>query len=235
MALLPMMQGTSVLVVSDGSANDELSGTGVHVTVQNDVTSAARELQTTEVHLALLRGPLRGWSTSESVRALRKLAPIPVLVVNDEGESARLELFEAGADEVVTSACSSKELAVRVAALVRRSGRISSRRLIERGALKLDAGAQSAAWSGTPLGLTGYEFSLLRVLAEDAGRAVSREELMERAKGSVDESFERSIDVHVCRLRAKLARFDGASRLLKTVRGVGYMLENPPDAVPQCA
>lgn len=235
MPLLPMMQGTSVLVVTDGSTTDALSECGLQVTIQNDVTSAARALQTTEVHLAVLRGPLRGWSTGESVRALRKLAPIPMLVVSDENEAARLELFDAGADDVVTSSCSPRELAVRAAALVRRSGRISSRRLIERGALKLDAGAQVAAWSGTPLGLTGYEFALLRVLAEDAGRAVSREELMERAKGSVDESFERSIDVHVCRLRAKLARFDGAARLLKTVRGVGYMLENPAEAVSQCA
>lgn len=235
MALLPVPHGTSALVVTDGQPDDVLNSTGLQVLFESDIAGATRTLQTVEIHLTLIRGPLRSWSTVEACRALRKIAPIPLLVVSDEGEALRLEAFDAGADDVVTSACPASELRTRAAALLRRSSRSSSRRLIELGALRLDAGAQTAAYAGTPLGLTGYEFSLLRVLAEDVGRAVSRETLMERAKGSVDESFERSIDVHVCRLRAKLSRFAGASRLLKTVRGVGYMLEEVPAAAPQAA
>jgi DNA-binding response OmpR family regulator len=77
---------------------------------------------------------------------------------------------------------------------------------------------------GRELPLTGYEFDLLRALAERAGRILSREQLMELAKGSAEEAFDRSIDVHVSRLRQKLGDDPKRPRLIKTVRGAGYLL-----------
>ena len=80
-----------------------------------------------------------------------------------------------------------------------------------------------ATLEGRELPLTGYEFTLLRVLAERAGRILSREQLLELAKGNAEESFDRSIDVHISRLRQKLGDDAKAPRMLKTVRGVGYL------------
>ena len=81
-----------------------------------------------------------------------------------------------------------------------------------------------ATLEGRELGLTTYEFTLLRILAERAGRVLGREQLIDLVRGSAEESFDRSIDVHVSHLRQKLGDDPRNPRLLKTVRGVGYML-----------
>ena len=81
-----------------------------------------------------------------------------------------------------------------------------------------------AAWRGSPLALTTYEFMLLAALAERAGRVMSREGLVELVRGSPDEAFDRSIDVHISHLRQKLGDDPRNPAFLKTVRGVGYML-----------
>jgi two-component system, OmpR family, response regulator len=88
----------------------------------------------------------------------------------------------------------------------------------------VDPGARRATLDGRELALTGYEFDLLKALADRAGRVLSREQLMELARGSAEESFDRSIDVHVSRLRQKLGDDPKRPRLLKTVRGAGYVL-----------
>ncbi len=82
----------------------------------------------------------------------------------------------------------------------------------------------SATVRGVPVPLTTFEFALLRVLAERAGRVLSREQLLTLVHGAADEAFDRSIDVHVSRLRHKLEDDPRSPRLLKTIRGVGYML-----------
>jgi DNA-binding response OmpR family regulator len=97
------------------------------------------------------------------------------------------------------------------------------------GALVLDPAERTARFRGRELGLTSYEFSLLLALAERAGRVLSREQLMELAKGSIEESFDRSIDVHVSRLRQKLGDDPRRPALIKTVRGVGYQYAREAD------
>jgi two-component system response regulator RstA len=92
------------------------------------------------------------------------------------------------------------------------------------GELELDAGRMQATLAGAPLDLTSHEFRLLYALAEQAGRPLSRERLLDRLhKGGAEEAFERSIDVHVSRLRRKL----GDPGMLRTVRGEGYLLATP--------
>ena len=86
----------------------------------------------------------------------------------------------------------------------------------------------TATLAGKALALTTFEFALLRVLAERAGRVLSRDQLLELLHGSADEAFDRSIDVHVSRLRSKLGDDPRNPHRLKTVRGVGYVLT--PDA-----
>jgi two-component system, OmpR family, response regulator len=81
-----------------------------------------------------------------------------------------------------------------------------------------------ATLDGRPLQLTAYEWTVLRAMAERAGRVLSRQQLLDLAKGAADGGFDRSIDVHICRLRDKLGDNPRCPRIIKTVRGAGYML-----------
>lgn len=98
------------------------------------------------------------------------------------------------------------------------------RDLIRVGALELAPREYAATLAGRPLPLTTSEFVLLRVLAERAGRVLTREQLLDLTKGSSEEAFDRSIDAHVSRLRQKLGDDPKQPRLLRTVRGAGYVL-----------
>jgi DNA-binding response OmpR family regulator len=95
---------------------------------------------------------------------------------------------------------------------------------IKAGAIMLDPASARVTISGREIALTGYEFALLKALAERAGRVLSREQLLDLAKGSAEEAYDRSIDVQISRLRQKLGDDARQPRYLKTIRGMGYML-----------
>src|SRR6185312_11800639 len=95
---------------------------------------------------------------------------------------------------------------------------------LEVGDLVVDATTMTSTMRGQRLALTTYEFALLKALAERAGRVLGREQLLEIVRGSADDAFDRSVDVHVSRLRHKLEEDPRNPRFLKTIRGVGYML-----------
>jgi DNA-binding response OmpR family regulator len=141
-------------------------------------------------------------------------------------EADRVLGLEGGADDYVSKPFSSRELLARIRAQARRARGKAGPALqrVEVGDIVVDAARMTATLAGTPLPLTTFEFALLRVLAERAGRVLSREQLLELLHGSADEAFDRSIDVHVSRLRQKLGDDPRSPRLLKTVRGVGYVL-----------
>jgi len=141
-------------------------------------------------------------------------------------ESDRVLGLELGADDYITKPFSSPELLARIRAVVRRSrGRVGpSTEVIKIGRLQVDPGAQRATMDGNEIDLTGYEFALLRVLAERAGRVLGREQLLELAHGNAEEAFDRSIDGHISRIRRKLGDDPRHPRLLKTIRGSGYVL-----------
>ncbi|HEY2514405.1 MAG TPA: response regulator transcription factor, partial [Polyangiaceae bacterium] len=134
--------------------------------------------------------------------------------------------LEGGADDYVSKPFSSRELLARIRAQARRGRGLTGPRTprIEVGDLVVDAATMSATMRGEALGLTTFEFSLLRALAERAGRVLSREQLLQLVHGAADEAFDRSIDVHVSRLRHKLQDDPRNPKLLKTIRGIGYML-----------
>jgi len=137
----------------------------------------------------------------------------------------RARWLEHGADDCLSYPCENAELWARLRASVRRSplgDKVSH--TLRVGSLVLSPQQRTAEIGGRPLSLTTCEFALLAALAERAGQVLGREQLMEIAKGSAELAFERSIDVQVSRLRAKLQDDSRQPQILKTVRGAGYVL-----------
>ena len=200
-------------------------GIVTHVISRGDV--AVQEITRIRPDVVLLDLMLPGLDGLEVCRRLRERMDVPVIVLTARTEEAdRVLGLEGGADDYVLKPFSSRELLARVRAHARRhKGLVGPRaHRIEVGPLTVDASTMSATLHGKPLALTTYELSLLRVLAERAGRVLGREQIMELVKGNADDAFDRSIDVHISRLRAKLGDDPRQPRLLKTVRGVGYVL-----------
>jgi DNA-binding response OmpR family regulator len=208
-----------------------LKGHGVEVLVCGDGASALQEARRTRFDVVLLDLMLPGRSGLQVCRELRERSDVPILVLTARGEEAdRVLGLELGADDYLTKPFSPRELLARIQAQVRRArGQAGpAARPIAVGELLLDPPALRATLGGRELLLTAYEFHLLRALAERAGHVVSRERLLELVRGSAEEAFDRSIDVHISRLRAKLGDDPKRPRLLKTVRGAGYQLVPTP-------
>jgi DNA-binding response OmpR family regulator len=143
----------------------------------------------------------------------------------------RARWIENGADDCVSEPCDSQELLARLRASLRRQhpSHFSSH-VLQVGPLRLWRRERTVTLDGRSLDLTTCEFALLATLAEHAGEVLGREALLEFCKGSAEQAFERSVDVQISRLRAKLGDNPRRPRLLKTVRGLGYILVAEPGA-----
>jgi DNA-binding response OmpR family regulator len=160
-------------------------------------------------------------------RELRGRRDVPVIMVTARSEEAdRVRGLETGADDYLVKPFSARELLARMRAVVRRArGQAGpSSQPVRVAGLVLDPRSLCATLDGRLLPLTAYEFALLKALAERAGQVLSREQLLDLARGNAEEAFDRSIDVHISRLRHKLGDDPRQPRLLKTVRGAGYLL-----------
>ena len=222
---------TALLVEDDARlaalTRDYLEGHGVVVTVASDGRRGLAEALARRYDVVLLDLLLPELPGLEVCRQLRARSDVPIVVLTARGEEAdRVMGLELGADDYLAKPFSPRELLARIRAVVRRArGQVGpGLEVVRVGELVVDAGARTATYRGEVVPLTSYEFSLLKALAERAGRVLSREQLMEIAKGNAEESFDRSIDVHVSRLRHKLGDDPKRPRLLKTVRGAGYVL-----------
>jgi DNA-binding response OmpR family regulator len=204
-----------------------LESHGVSVTLAEDGPKGLAAVLRERPDVVLLDLMLPGMDGVEVCRQIRARASMPILMVTARAEEAdRVLGLEGGADDYVVKPFSSRELLARIRANVRRAeGRVGPKaEEVRVGGLTLDSGAMRATLDGNDLALTTYEFMLLFSLAERAGRVMSREQLVDLVRGSPDEAFDRSIDVHISHLRQKLGDDPKNPRLLKTVRGLGYML-----------
>jgi two-component system OmpR family response regulator len=204
-----------------------LGKNGIDVTTVGDGEGGLDATQHSRFDVVLLDLMLPGKGGLETCRDLRTRSDVPIIVLTARGEEAdRVMGLEMGADDYLAKPFSPRELLARIRALLRRArGQAGPpTRKVRVGTLEIDPGSMRATLSGRELPLTSYEFNLLRVLAERAGRVLSREQLMELAKGTSEESFDRSIDVLISRLRGKLGEDPKRPRFLKTIRGAGYML-----------
>ena len=200
-------------------------GVEVFLVARGDL--AASEVLRVRPDVVLLDLMLPGEGGLEVWRRLRERVDVPIIMVTARTEEAdRVMGLEGGADDYVSKPFSSRELLARIRAQARRSrGKTGPRSpRVEVGPLVVDATTMTATIHGEPLSLTTFEFALLRVLAERAGRVLSREQLLLLVHGAADEAFDRSIDVHVSRVRHKLGDDPRSPKLLKTIQGVGYML-----------
>jgi DNA-binding response OmpR family regulator len=221
-----------VLLVEDDRkladlTREYLTGHGISVTHVADGKVGLEEALRGRFDAVLLDLMLPGMDGLTVCRELRARSDVPILVLTARGEEAdRVMGLELGADDYLAKPFSPRELLARLRAVTRRAkGKAGPpTTAVKVGRLALDPSSRRALLDGRELALTGYEFDLLRALAERAGRVLSREQLMELAKGSAEEAFDRSIDVHVSRLRQKLGDDPKRPGLIKTVRGAGYML-----------
>jgi DNA-binding response OmpR family regulator len=221
-----------VLLVEDDTRLAQLTARylethGVLVTVASDGIEGQAEALRRQYDCVVLDLMLPGRDGIEVTRELRARTDVPIVMVTARGEEAdRVLGLEVGADDYVTKPFSPRELLARIRATVRRTrGQAGpAQQTIQVGGLSLDPARMTVTLDGKAIEVTAYEFSILRALASRPGRVLSREQLLDVAKGSAELSFDRSIDVHVSRLRAKLGDDSRNPKLLKTVRGVGYLL-----------
>ncbi len=221
-----------VLLVEDdlrlaSLTKEYLEGHGVAVVHVSDGRRGQEEALGGKYDAVLLDLMLPGRDGLDVCREVRARSDVPIVVLTARGEEAdRVMGLELGADDYVAKPYSPRELLARIRAVVRRAkGRAGpSREAVRVGTLEVDPAARRVTLAGREIALTGYEFALLLALARRAGRVLSREQLMELARGSAEDAFDRSIDVHVSRLRQKLGDDPKHPRLIKTVRGAGYVL-----------
>jgi two-component system, OmpR family, phosphate regulon response regulator OmpR len=169
----------------------------------------------------------------EICRRIRAGSGLPVLMLTAKGEETdRIVGLELGADDYLPKPFSPRELAARLKAILRRtrgSDALPPADVLRYGSLEIDRGQRCVRVEGSERALTGYQFSLLLTLAENAGRVLSRERLMELTKGEELEAFDRSIDVHVSRIRAAIEADPRHPRRIITLRGAGYIFARNQD------
>ncbi len=199
----------------------------IDVTLVTRGDQAVTEVLRVRPDVVLLDLMLPGTDGVEVCRQLRQKSDVPIIMVTARTEEAdRVIGLEGGADDYVAKPFQSRELVARIRAQARRgrgeTGPKAER--LELGSLVIDAATMTVAVEGKPVTLTSNEFALLHALAQRAGRVLAREQLLQMLHGAADEAFDRSIDVVVSRVRQKIEPDPRNPRILKTIRGVGYML-----------
>ncbi len=224
---------TRVLVVEDEeSFSDALSymlrREGYEVEVADTGPAALTTFDRTGADLVLLDLMLPGLSGTEVCRELRNRSKVPIIMVTArDTEVDKVVGLELGADDYVTKPFSSRELIARVRAVLRRGGEpeemITS--TVEAGPVRMDVERHVVSVDGHQVSMPLKEFDLLELLLRNAGRVLTRGQLIDRVWGSDYVGDTKTLDVHVKRLRAKIEPDPGNPKYLVTVRGLGYKFE----------
>lgn len=224
---------TRVLVVEDEeSFSDALSfmlrREGYEVGIATDGTEALAEFDRHGADLVLLDLMLPGISGTEVCRTLRQRSTVPIIMVTaKDGEVDKVVGLELGADDYVTKPFSSRELVARIRAVLRRKGEPEDLlpSVLEVGPIRVDVDRHVVVVRGVTVAMPLKEFDLLEMLMRNAGRVLTRSQLIDRVWGSDYVGDTKTLDVHVKRLRAKIEEDPSQPRILQTVRGLGYKIE----------
>ena len=206
-----------------------LSGHGLQVETAADARAGLAAVEGIEPDAVVLDVMLPDLDGFEVCRRIRATSEVPVLMLTARGdETDRVVGLELGADDYLPKPFSPRELLARLRAITRRgrqrtSGREVTPDVLRFGDLEVDHGARQARVGGEDRPLTSHQFEILSALARNAGRVLSREQIMDAVRGEALEAFDRSIDVHVSRIRAAIEDDPRHPRRIVTVRGVGYV------------
>lgn len=219
-----------ILIVEDEPAIRELVGvnlrhSGYEVMQAPDAQSAQAQIGTLMPDLIILDWMLPdvpGIDLAKRLRQDSRTRTLPILLLTARAqESDKLSGFDAGVDDYLTKPFSPRELLARIKALLRRSGTDAAEDPIEIAGLRLEPDAFRVTAGGVQVGLSPTEFKLLSYFMRNADRVLSRAKLLDKVWGDQVYVEERTVDVHIRRLRLALAT-SGHDRLIETVRGGGY-------------
>jgi DNA-binding response OmpR family regulator len=223
----------SVLLVDDDEVlasmvSEYLSGYGLTLDWAKDAEDALRELERKPFDVVVLDVMLPGLDGFGLLPRLRAVSNVPVLMLTARGEDTdRIVGLELGADDYLTKPFNPRELLARLRALVRRERRTvgpeSQEATLRFGRLSIDRARRTVELEGEPRDLTGYQFDLLVALADNAGKVMTRDELLRHVRGTGLEPFDRGVDVHISRIRAAVEDDPKVPRRILTIRGVGYV------------
>lgn len=235
----------SLLLIDDdarltGMVGDYLRSAGFEVTVANSLGEARARLSGSDYGLLVLDLMLPdgdGLDLCRELRAQARTRRLPLLMLTARGEPMdRILGLELGADDYLAKPFEPRELLARVKALLRRAEPdMSDQELLRFGRLEIDLAARVARLDGKTCDLTGHQFDLLVVLAQSPGRVLSRDQIMDSLKGHPLDAFDRSIDVHISRIRAVIEDDPRNPRRVLTIRGAGYVFARKQDDVQEQA
>jgi len=213
---------------------DYLRAAGFDVDTAASLADGRVQLAARPYHALLLDLMLPDGDGLDLCRELRASAAtrqLPLLMLTARGEPTdRVVGLEIGADDYLSKPFEPRELLARIKALLRRAQPApTASEVLRFGRLEIDLGERCARVGGQPCELTAYQFDLLAVLAQRPGRVLSRDQIMDALKGHPTDAFDRSIDVHVSRIRAAIEDDPKTPRRVLTVRGAGYLFAKKQD------
>ncbi len=226
-----------ILVVDDDVELTELIAEylrpeGFEVIAVHDGETGLERALAGDADLVVLDMMLPGISGLEVLRKLRERSRMPVLILTARGQDVdRIVGLEIGADDYLGKPFNPRELLARIRAILRRTkspgGEHGDHKKIAVGDVEMDLGARTVRKAGDPVELTSLEFNLLEKLMNDAGEVVTREAIAQEILGRRFVAYDRSIDMHVSKLRRKLGRYPDGEERIKSIRGVGYVYTRP--------
>lgn len=209
---------------------DYLGESGFRATIAGTGAEAERRLKREPFDAIVLDLMLPDTDGLDLCRRVRAESNIPLLMLTARGDPLdRVVGLELGADDYLPKPFEPRELLARLRAILRRQQAATPADVLRFGRLEIDRGARQVRLDGQDKPLTSYQYTLLLALAERAGRVLSRDALMDLTKGSALEDFDRSIDVHISRIRAAIEADPKKPRRILTVRGAGYVFAREQD------
>jgi DNA-binding response OmpR family regulator len=208
---------------------DYLGQSGFRVAVAATAAEGERLLKNGSFDALILDLMLPDADGLDVARRVRANGALPILMLTARGDPLdRVVGLELGADDYLPKPFEPRELLARLRAILRR-GAAPARDVLRFGRLEIDRGARQARLDDSPCALTGYQFALLLALAERPGRVLTRDAIMDLMKGEKLEAFDRSIDVHISRIRAAVEDDPKKPRRILTLRGAGYVFAKEQD------